>query len=421
MKATKLLFELSLGAALLMGAPMATALQGQVFASGFAQSLYATAPLGDSRLFVVQKGGLVRVVENGQTLTTPFLNLSSLVDTEGERGLLGLAFDPGYATNGRLYVNYIDKKTLNTVVARYTVADPHANVANPVSSQQILSINQPPFFNHKAGWISFRPGDPDNLYIATGDGSGGNDLYNNAQNGSSLLGKMLRIDVSGSGAGYAIPSDNPFVSNAAVRPEVWALGLRNPWRNSFDRDTGDLWIADVGQGVREEVDFEASGDPGGHNYGWRLREGSIETPVVGGNAAGLTDPVFDYAHLDEGGLGGSITGGYVYRGPAVDDAVGRYFFGDYVSNRIFSFLPGADGTPSDLRDETVAFLAGTGLKGLASFGEDSIGRLYAIGINGVIVTLGTVPEPAGWLTVLVGLGAIVCLRGRRRTQQPAAC
>jgi glucose/arabinose dehydrogenase len=412
MSARKLFLEVLLVAALLVYATNAFALDGQVFASGFSQSLYVTAPAGDNRLFVVEKGGAIRVVSNGSTLATPFLDLSTQVNTDGERGLLGLAFDPDYASSGRFYVNYVDKTTLNTVVARYTVANPLSNVANAGSAQQIISITQPGFNNHKGGWISFRPGDTRNLYIGTGDGGSGNDPFNNGQNTASLLGKMLRIDVSGSGSGYAIPSDNPFVGQAGVREEIWATGLRNPWRNSFDRDTGDFWIADVGQGVREEVDFESITDDGGHNYGWRLREGTVATPGVGGNAPGLTDPVFDYTHQSAGGPGDAITGGYVFRGAGVGDAQGRYFFGDFVSNRVFSFQPGAGGTFSDLREETTALLGGTGLGGLASFGEDGLGNLYLVGINGVIVVM--VPEPAGWISLLIGLGLMTGLLSRNR-------
>lgn len=394
----------------------AHALNGQVVASGLSQSLYLTAPVGDSRLFVVEKTGAIQVIAGGTQLSTPFLNLSGKIDTQGERGLLGLAFDPNYATNGRLYVNYIDKTTQQTVVERYT-ATPGSNVVDPASAQRILTIPQESYANHKGGWIAFRPGDTNNLYIATGDGGSGNDPANNGQNPDTLLGKLLRIDVSGNTAGYTVAASNPFVGEAGVRQEIWALGLRNPWRNSFDRQTGDLWIADVGQSAREEVNFEAIGDGGGHNYGWRLREGSIPTPGVGGSAPGLTDPVFDYTRSNQpGGLGESITGGYVYRGPSITGADGRYFFGDFVSNRIFSFLPGADGSPTDLREHTDALLAGTGLSGLASFGEGGDGSLYLIGINGVVVAM--VPEPGTWASMAGGMGMLALLLHRRRRTRP---
>lgn len=400
-----------LGAALSLAMAMsaAHALSGVAVTGDLSQPVYLTAPTGDSRLFVLEKGGLIKIVANGQTLATPFLDLSGKINTESERGLLGLAFDPQYASNGRFYVNYIDKVTLNTVVERYTVANPAGNVASAGSGQTILSVPQEPYGNHKAGWIAFRPGDSRNLYIATGDGGDFNDPQGNGQNGASLLGKVLRIDVSGNGAGYAIPTTNPFVGSATTRAEVWASGVRNPWRNSFDRQTGDFWIADVGQDVREEINLEKAGDPGGHNYGWRLREGTVETPVVGGDAPGLTDPIFDYAHLGvEGGLGNSITGGYVYRGPSIEGADGRYFFGDFVSDRVFSFLLDADGKPIDLRDDTAVFFGGTGLSGLTSFGEDGFGRLYALGINGTLVAM--VPEPGTWASILAGLAVLGVMR-----------
>lgn len=406
-----------LGGLVLVCASAAQAFSGQVVtASGLTQPLQLAAPTGDDRLFVVEKGGAIRMLIGGVVQATPFLDISAQVATEGERGLLGLAFDPNYASNGRFYVNYIDKTTLNTVVARYTVGASGAAVADAASAQTIISIAQPAFNNHKGGWIGFRPGDASNLYIGTGDGGSGNDPLGNAQNPNSLLGKMLRIDVSGSGAGYAVPTNNPFANTAGTRGEIWALGLRNPFRNSFDRATGNLLIADVGQSAREEINFEAATDGGGHNYGWNIREGTIATPGVGGNAAGLTDPVFDYAHLNAGGLGDSITGGYVYRGPSIAGADGRYFFGDFVSNRIFSFALGAGGTASDLREDTAAFIGGTGLSGIDSFGEDGFGRLYVLGINGTVVVL--VPEPSTYAVLALGLLAIGLIARRRGGRVP---
>ena len=388
-----------------------------VISSGLTQPLALTSALGDDRLFVVEKGGAIRVLSGGVLQATPFLDLSGQVATDGERGLLGLTFDPGFSSNGRFYVDYIDKTTLNTVVARYQVAALGSAVADPTSAQTIISIAQPNFSNHKGGWLGFRPGDTQNLYIATGDGGGSNDPLNNAQNGGSLLGKVLRLDVSGNTAGYAIANSNPFVGSSTVRSEVWALGLRNPFRNSFDRQTGDFWIGDVGQGAREEIDFEAATNPGGRNYGWRIREGTIATPGVGGTAPGLTDPVYDYAHLNQGGLGNSVIGGYVYRGPSIAGADGRYFFGDYVSNKIFSLAVGAGGTVSGLRDETASFIGSSGLSGLDSFGEDSLGRLYALGINGVVVRLAVptaVPEPESYALMLAGLAGLTLWLRRRQ-------
>jgi glucose/arabinose dehydrogenase len=363
------------------------ALEGRVVANGLDEPLYVTAPKGDARLFIVEKGGVIRVIKNGQT--TKFLDISSRVSTAGERGLLGLAFDPDYATNGRFYVNFTTASTGDTRVERYTVSPPTANKADPSTRQHIITIPQPSHDNHKGGWIGFRPGNKKNLFISLGDGGSSYDPDNNSQNEQVLLGKMLRIDVSGSGNGYKIPADNPFANSNTVKREIWALGLRNVFRASFDRKTGAFWMGDVGQDSREEVDFEGPNNPGGRNYGWRLREGMIRTPgSVGGDKPGLTNPVFDYPHLgNQGSLGNCVTGGYVYRGPSIPDANGRYFFGDCVSDRAFSMSFNADGTPIERREETSALLGGTGLSILASFGEDGQGRLYAIGLSGVVIAM----------------------------------
>lgn len=369
--------------ALCLSATAPQAMVGQ-YVGNFNEPIYLTAPQGDKRLFVVEKSGVIKVVRNGKTTT--FLDVSQRVDTEGERGLLGLAFDPGYASNGRFYISYIDRHTLQSRVDRYTVTPTTANKASPKTRQSIIAINQSSTAGHKAGWIGFRPGDAKNLYFTLGDGGGGYDPDGNGQNGQVLLAKVLRIDVSGSGAGYTVPADNPFVGSSTVKPEIWALGLRNPYRASFDRLTGAFWLGDVGEGTREEVDFEAPGDPGGHNYGWRLREGTVETPMVGGDAPGLTDPAFDYAHLEiPGGLGNCVIGGYVYRGPSIPEADGRYVFGDCVSNRIFSISHDERGAPIDWREETDALLAGSGLSVITSFGEDGLGRLYVMGLSGVLL------------------------------------
>ena len=368
-------------------------------ASGFSQPLFLTAPVGDSRLFVVEKGGRIQVLDNG--VKSLWLDISTQVDTAGERGLLGLAFDPGFASNGRFYVDYIDKTTLNTVVASYTVNG--SGTVNLASARTILTVAQPAgLSNHKGGWIGFSAADPGQLYIATGDGGSGNDPFNNAQNLNSNLGKLLRVTPQ-AGGGYTVPANNPFVG-VAGNDEIWAYGLRNPFRNSFDRLTGDLWIGDVGQSAREEIDF-ASATTGlgrGANYGWRVREGSIATPGISDpTPPNLTEPIFDYDRSQ----GGSIIGGYVYRGGADASLDGKYVFGDYVSGRIWTL---SGGTATALASPFGGFQ-------LTSFGEGGDGALYAVGINGSIYQLAAaVPEPAPAALLALGLIAL-SLRRRRRS------
>jgi glucose/arabinose dehydrogenase len=371
----------------------AHAFAGRTFATGLSAPVYLTSPPGDRRVFVVEKGGRVLAVTPQSQQV--YFDLSSIVTTGGEQGLLGLAFDPRFSTNFRMYVYYSDAATRQSVVARLTASSARARTVDVGTLQPLLRVSQPDYNNHKAGWIGFRPGDPRNLYVALGDGGSGNDPQNNGQTRSTLLGKMLRINVDTTDASYTIPADNPFVGDPNTRGEIWALGLRNPWRNSFDRRTGAFWITDVGQDSREEIDFEPAGSAGGFNYGWRLREGTIPTPGVGGDAPGLTGPVFEYPHLgSQGSLGNSITGGYVYRGPSIADADGRYFFGDFVSDRVFSSSFSAGGSLLDVRDDTAALIGASGLSGIASFGEDSRGRLYVIGIDGTVVVMCATPGPA---------------------------
>lgn len=380
-------------------AATAPALAATLVASGFNQPLFLTAPAGDSRLFVVEKAGRIQVLNNGVKST--WLDIFTQVDSAGERGLLGLAFDPGFASNGRFYVDYIDKTTLNTVVASYTVNA--SGAVNLASARTIITVAQPAgLSNHKAGWIGFSAADPGQLYIATGDGGSGNDPFNNAQNLNSNLGKLLRITPL-AGGGYTVPADNPFVG-VAGNDEIWGYGLRNPFRNSFDRLTGDLWIGDVGQGAREEINFAAAaaGLGRGANYGWRVREGRIATPGISDSTPpNLTDPIFDYDHT----VGASIIGGYVYRGGADASLNGKYVFGDFVSGRIWQ-LDGGTAT---------ALSSPFGGSQLTSFGEGGDGALYAVGINGRIYQLAAaVPEPAPAALLALGLMAL-SLRRRRRS------
>ncbi|WKB54981.1 PQQ-dependent sugar dehydrogenase [Eleftheria terrae] len=389
----------------------ALALDAELVGSGFDQPVFVTAPSGDSRLFVVERTGRIKLMNNGSVST--YLDLSAQVDTTGERGLLGLAFDPGFASNGKFYVNYIDKTTKNTVVASYRAPSAGSSTADAASARTVITVEQPDFGNHKAGWIGFRSTDPGQLYVATGDGGGANDPGNRAQNLDSNLGKILRI-TPGAEGGYTAPSDNPYAGATPGNDEIWSYGLRNPFRASFDRQTGDFWIADVGQGTREEIDFEAAGTPGGRNYGWRPREGSVDNPDVPDPApADAVDPLFDYEH---GELGRSVIGGYVYRGGLEPGLDGTYFFGDFVSGKIFS-LRRQGNSFVDFIDRTAELGTPFGASQLASFGEDGFGALYAVGLNGEIYRIaGAVPEPGQWLMISLGGMMLLGVMRRRRAR-----
>lgn len=365
-----------------------------LIASGLTQPLFATSPVAGGPVYVVQKGGLIRAVQGG-TLHN-FLQIP--VNSAGERGLLGMAFDPDYNVPGapgqwRFFVNYIDPTTLQTVIASYrTGGNPLA--ADPASRVEIMRVNQPSgLSNHKAGWIGFKPGDANHLYIATGDGGGSNDPGNNSQNRNSLLGKMLRININADdfpdpNINYGIPADNPFVGQPGTRPEIFALGLRNPFRNSFDRLTGDMWIADVGQNAREEVDYIAASSSGGQNFGWRIREGDIATPGISDPpVAGLTEPVLVYNR----NFGISITGGYVVRQPG-SPLYGQYIFGDYGFGTIYAISAAtlSDGQLHQIGEATnitAAINGGAGgnMGNIVSFGEGPGGELYVVGFGGKVV------------------------------------
>jgi hypothetical protein len=339
-------------------------------AQGLAGPLFVTAPSGDSeRLFVVEQGGTIRIVRGATVLATPFLDVSPLVSRGGEQGLLGMAFHPGYAANGRFYVNYTD--TLgNTQVVRYQVSvDP--DVADAASALPTLSVAQP-FTNHNGGMIAFGPHDG-MLYVGMGDGGSRGDPQNHGQNRMTLLGDMLRLDVDG-GSPYRVPADNPFLGSLSIANEIWASGLRNPWRFSFDLGTGDLYIADVGQSEREEVSYQPASSSGGENYGWRVMEGTrCYNPSSGCSTAGLTPPIHEYDHGD----GCSITGGYVYRGADFPALHGRYFFADFCATWLRSFTV-VNGAAVGLQTHTST--AGPVL-GTSSFGEDGRGELYIVSLT----------------------------------------
>ncbi len=312
---------------IMIGLPLsAQTVNIQLFAQGFS-GITEVVNAGDARLFVVEKSGRIKILNpDGTTKATPFLQLpSNMLGSSNEQGLLGLAFHPNYATNGYFYINYVNSGG-NTVIARYSVSSSDADLADTASASILLTIDQP-FSNHNGGTLKFGP--DGYLYIGMGDGGSAGDPGNRAQNLNLLLGKMLRIDVDG-GSPYAIPADNPYVGIDGA-DEIWAVGLRNPWKFSFDSETDDLWIGDVGQDVMEEIN-KAPATTAGLNYGWKCYEGtsvyaSCNTPDVT-----YTPPFAEYSQASTGGC--SVTGGYVYRGTAYPNFVGKYFFADFCQNRI---------------------------------------------------------------------------------------
>jgi glucose/arabinose dehydrogenase len=333
---------------------------------------------GDDRLFVAERAGVIKIINADGTLeTTPFLNINSIVTNNGgEQGLLAIAFHPDYSNNGYLFVNYIDNNG-NTVISRFTRNS--VNTANPNSELVFMNISQP-YSNHNGGDMHF--GTDGYLYISTGDGGSGGDPENRSQNLTSHLGKLLRIDIDNpviGGLNYSIPADNPFFGNAAgTKQEIWAYGLRNPWKWSFDRDTGDIWIADVGQNQIEEINMVTSGSAA-VNYGWRCYEG--DSPYNTANCPAtstLTFPVAQYTHSNDGAFKCSITGGYRYRGTEQPTLEGFYFFADYCSDEI-GYVQG-DGTNFNL-----TFIEDFGSDGFSAFGEDLAGELYIAGLNSGII------------------------------------
>tara|TARA_R110002049_G_scaffold72490_2_gene187045 strand:+ start:21481 stop:23754 length:2274 start_codon:yes stop_codon:yes gene_type:complete len=376
----------------------------QRIASGFSRAIYATAPASDfDRLFVIEQRSGIRIVnlDTGITNATPFLSPAGLNTTNNEGGLLGLAFHPDYATNGRFFINMTNTSG-DTEIREYTVSPTNPDIADAASVKTILTLDQP-FGNHNGGWLDFGP--DGYLYIALGDGGSGNDPGNRSQNIENLLGKMLRIDIDGDdfpadeNKNYAIPASNPFV-NVAGADEIWAYGLRNPYRSSFDRETGDLYIGDVGQNRREELNVQPADSAGGENYGWRLREGMIATPTptanpVGGpKPTGAIDPIYDYTRGIAALQGTSVTGGYVYRGP-IDDLHGHYFFGDFVNQRVWGLHFNGD-DPSihgdtnyqGFTDWTDLLSPDVGtINNVASFGEDAAGNLYIVDYAGEVFAI----------------------------------
>ncbi len=337
---------------------------------------------GSGRLFIAQQSGLIRVWRNGQL--SPFLDLTSKTMRSGECGLLGLAFPPGFATKRHFYVNYTDRQCRNSIVARYRLATDQT--ADGASEQVVLQVAQP-FTNHNGGQLRF--GTDGFLYLGFGDGGSGGDPQDNGQNRRSLLGKILRLDVESGDATYRVPGNNPWVSDGSGLPEIWAYGLRNPWRFSFDRETGDLWIADVGQDRAEEINVQPVGSRGGENYGWRVMEG-FRCRTAGCNSTGSVLPVHEYTRSQRDL---SVTGGFVYRGPNGGKLTGTYLYGDYVSGRIWGIDRGGQNR----------LLLESGLS-LSTFGEDEDGTIYVADYGGGRV-LRVVPMAREQLVLSVVNGA----------------
>jgi len=336
--------------------------------SGLTAPVFLTQPLDDGRIFVVEQPGRIRVIRNGVLQATPFLDITSRVLYSGERGLLSVAFHPQYATNHFFYVYFTTQTNGDIRIERFS-ATTNPEVADPASSKLILTTAHSSQPNHNGGLLTFGPDGM--LYAGLGDGGGGGDPDGNGQNVNALLGSLLRLDVD-HGDPYAIPSDNPFVGQANHRGEIWAKGLRNPWRYAFDPPTGNLYIADVGQGLHEEVDVVAA-NKAGVNYGWNIMEGASCYNAATCSQTGLQLPVIDYGHNPAC----SITGGYVYRGTAIDGLQGHYLYSDYCAGFLKSFRFD-NGTATDQHDW------GLTASQVTSFGRDFAGELYLMSGNTIL-------------------------------------
>ncbi len=339
---------------------------------GLQKPIVLTSPPGDPRLFIIEMEGRIRIVGDGELLPTPFLDLSSQLETDGLfQGLLGLTFHPDYATNGYFFVNYTIPG-LRTRISRFEVsADP--DIADPGTESVLLTVDQPGY-DHNGGYLAFGPNDG-YLYVSLGDGGYGSDFHESGQDPSRLLGKILRIDVDVP-TGYAIPPDNPFVGVPGYREEIWTIGIRSPWGMSFDRETHDLWLADVGLDRYEEVNFQPAASPGGLNYGWSMKEAdACYIPPTDCDDPTFTPPVYSYAH----GPGCSVNGGFVYRGSEVPELYGCYFFSDWCTSEIWTFkYDGSTLTELTNRSVELGPPPGDDFTFLVGFGEDASGELYAI-------------------------------------------
>lgn len=361
--------------------PAQLAVRLREVANGLSNPLFLTSPPGDlTRAFVVEQGGQIRIIRNDALVPTPFLDISSRISNGGEQGLLGMAFHPQYATNGRFVVYYTNTAGDIRITSYKVTANPE--VADPASEQILLAVPHPSFSNHNGGMVVFGP--DGRLYAGIGDGGSGGDPNGNGQSRNTLLGKIVRLDVNPAGQA-SVPTGNPFVGQSGMRPEIWSYGLRNPWRFSFDRVTGDLYIGDVGQNAREEIDVttDQTGFGKGLNFGWKIMEGTAcFSPSSGCNKVGLIQPVLDYSHSE----GCSVTGGYVYRGSLAPGLRGHYFYADYCSGWVRSFLlSGRNATqPLDW-----ASLRPGGQ--ITSFGEDAAGELYIIISSGRVFRVEATP------------------------------
>ncbi len=377
--------------------PVLAQLRVMTYVSGLSRPVaFVQDPSDQGVQYVVEQAGVIRVIQGGALRTTPFLNIQGLITSNGEQGLLGLAFPPNYGSSGRFYVLYTRAGDGYIVVARYKrstqfVADPNSAFPLTWSTGDMFVVH--PYSNHNAGCLQFGPDGM--LYISSGDGGSGGDPQNYAQTTSSLLGKMLRIDVSSvsesHAAGFVVPAGNA----GLPRPEIWSLGWRNPWRFSFDSWTGGIVVADVGQGSREEVNYEPPNRPG-RNYGWRYREGMIAYTGTPPGGLVLTGPIYDYGRT----LGASVTGGYVYRGTDIPEMASRYVFADYVTRRVWSMLLTFNGTTGEatavgLVDHTADLAVGGGaLGGISAFGTDAHNELYLVDHSrGMILKLLRLPRP----------------------------
>jgi glucose/arabinose dehydrogenase len=353
-------------------------------ASGLDNPTFVAAPRGDARLFIVERAGRIRILQDGLLRAIPFLDISARVSTVGEGGLLSIAFHPQYPINGHYFLYFTDAGGDIVVERRSVSANP--NLSDPTSALEIIRIPHPNFRNHYGGLVAF--GADGFLYLATGDGGGAGDPARNAQNLGNLLGKMLRLDISGATAGapYVLPPSNPFIGQAGRRGEIWAYGLRNPWRYSFDG--GQLYIADVGQDHREEVNIVAA-TQGGQNYGWNVFEGTLCYNAATCAGAGLTAPFFEYDHGQADANGCSITGGEVYRGAALPELAGRYLYSDYCAGFLKSFMVAGGGViePVDWRIPDIGRVI--------SFGRDGDGELYLITAGGIVHKIIRGTAPAG--------------------------